>query len=73
MAHDPFAPRELGDAYDVTFTSLERVMSFGDVVICLAPLTQATQRMIGAGELGLLRPGTVFVNVPEVASLTPPR
>ncbi len=32
-------------------TSLERVMRDADVVVCLAPLTPGTHRMIGAAEL----------------------
>ena len=38
-------------------------MALSDVVVCLAPLTPTTHRMIGARELDLLRPGSVFVNV----------
>jgi phosphoglycerate dehydrogenase-like enzyme len=63
LVHDPFAPRELADALDVTFTSLDRVMSTCDVVFCLVPNTPRTYRMIGERELNLLRGGSVFVNV----------
>jgi phosphoglycerate dehydrogenase-like enzyme len=34
-----------------------------DVVFSLVPLTPGTTGMIGVKELGLLRPGSVFVNV----------
>jgi phosphoglycerate dehydrogenase-like enzyme len=34
-----------------------------DVVFSLVPLTPGTAKMIGADELELLRPGSVFVNV----------
>jgi phosphoglycerate dehydrogenase-like enzyme len=61
--HDPYVPRELADIYDVTLTSLDRVMSLSDVVICLAPITPSTRGMLGARELGLLRDDAVFVNV----------
>ena len=44
-------------------TSLERVMRDADVVVCLAPLTPGTHRMIGAAELAWLEPDSVFVNV----------
>jgi phosphoglycerate dehydrogenase-like enzyme len=63
LVHDPHAPRLLADIYDVTLTSLDQVMARSDVVVCLAPLTPQTRGMIGAHELSLLRPGTVFVNV----------
>ena len=61
-AYDPYAPRVLADIYDITLTSLDRVMAC-DVVISLVPLTPETRHMIGARELDLLQPGSVFVNV----------
>ena len=62
LAYDPYAPRELADALDINFASLEKVMTC-DVVICLAPDTAKTRDMIGEKELALLTPGAVFVNV----------
>jgi phosphoglycerate dehydrogenase-like enzyme len=61
-AFDPHAPRELGEACNVDFGPLEAVLA-SDVVFVLVPLTAATERMIGARELALLRPGSVLVNV----------
>jgi phosphoglycerate dehydrogenase-like enzyme len=61
-AFDPHVPRVLADIYDITLTSLDKVMGC-DVVISLVPLTPETQHMITATELELLRPGAVFVNV----------
>ncbi|HZC25887.1 MAG TPA: NAD(P)-dependent oxidoreductase [Actinopolymorphaceae bacterium] len=61
-AHDPYAPRELADALDVTFAPLDVVLG-SEIVVCLAPLTPATRGMLGARELDLLAPGSVFVNV----------
>lgn len=63
MVHDPYIPKEVPDILDVLQTSLDHVMADNDVVICLAPLTPKTRRMIGKRELDLLRPGSVFVNV----------
>lgn len=62
LAYDPYAPRELADALRVDFAPLDTIMGC-DVVVCLAPATPATIGMIGARELGLLRPDAVFVNV----------
>jgi phosphoglycerate dehydrogenase-like enzyme len=62
VAFDPFAPRELAEAYGITFGPLTAVMD-RDVVFSLVPLTPGTTGMIGVKELGLLRPGSVFVNV----------
>jgi D-3-phosphoglycerate dehydrogenase len=61
-AYDPFAPRELAEAYGVAFGPLEAVLD-ADVVFVLVPHTPATEGMLGAAELALLRPGTVLVNV----------
>jgi phosphoglycerate dehydrogenase-like enzyme len=47
------------------------VMSHCDVVVCLAPLTPETRRMIGAHELERLRPGAVFVNVSRGSIVDP--
>ena len=63
LVHDPYVPREIADIYDLTMTSLDNVMSVPDVVVCLAPITPATRGMIGEREIGLLKPGAVFVNV----------
>jgi phosphoglycerate dehydrogenase-like enzyme len=62
VAFDPFAPRDLAQAYGITFGPLAAVMD-RDVVFSLVPLTPGTTGMIGVKELGLLRPGSVFVNV----------
>jgi phosphoglycerate dehydrogenase-like enzyme len=63
LVHDPYVPRELADIYDVTFTSLEHVLSDTDVVVCLAPITPATHKMLGAAQLAMIRDSGVFVNV----------
>lgn len=61
-AFDPFAPRVLAEAYDVAFGPLASILD-ADVVFVLVPHTPTTERMLGAGELALLRPGSVLVNV----------
>lgn len=62
FAYDPYAPRELADALDVNFASLEKVMGC-DVVICLAPDTPKTRGMIGTKEFSWMQKNGVFVNV----------
>ncbi len=59
---DPFVPRELAAPYGIGFAPLERVLA-ADVVFVLVPETPGTVGLIGAAELELLRPGSVFVNV----------
>ncbi|MFN8524115.1 MAG: hydroxyacid dehydrogenase [Chloroflexota bacterium] len=61
--HDPYVPKDVALAMGAQLTSLERVMGGCDVVVCCAPLTPATRRMIGAEQLDLLRTDSVFVNV----------
>lgn len=63
LVYDPHVPKVLADIYDFTLTTLDAVMARSDVVVCLAPLTDATRGLVGAHELALLRPGAVFVNV----------
>jgi phosphoglycerate dehydrogenase-like enzyme len=62
LVYDPYVPRELAAVAGVTFTSLERALG-AEVVICLLPLTPATERLISAPQLERLAPGSVFVNV----------
>lgn len=71
LVHDPYVSKELALAVGAQMTSLERVMSDADVVVCLAPLTPKTRRMIGATELAWLRPDSVFVNVSRGAIVDP--
>lgn len=61
--HDPYLPRELAEAVGFVQTSLDNVLSQCDVIVCLAPLTPRTRGMIGARELGLIRPRSVLVSV----------
>jgi phosphoglycerate dehydrogenase-like enzyme len=62
LAYDPFAPRELAEAYDVVLGPLESILEC-DVVFVLVPHTPATERMLGLAELDRLRAGSVLVNV----------
>ncbi|TAK24205.1 MAG: hypothetical protein EPO26_07290 [Chloroflexota bacterium] len=68
--HDPYVPKEVALASHVELTSLEDVMS-REVVVCCAPITPRTHRMIGAPQLALLRPDSVFVNVSRGAIVDP--
>ena len=61
--YDPYLPREMADAVGFLQTSLSNVLSQCDVVVCVAPLTPVTRKMIGAREFALLKPGSAFVNV----------
>ena len=62
FVYDPYLPAETADMLGFTQTTLERVMGM-DVVISLVPQTPATDKLIGAKEIALLKPGAAFVNV----------
>lgn len=61
--HDPYLVGEMAVALGFLRTSLEHVLSESEVIVCLAPLTPGTTRMIGQRELDLISPGAVLVNV----------
>ena len=62
-AHDPYVAKEVADVLGVQLTSLEHVLADSDVIVCMAPLTPGTRRMIGERELELIKPGSALVNV----------
>ena len=62
-AHDPYIPPEIASSLDFTLTSLDKVLSTTDVIVCLAPLTPTTKGLIAKKQLELIRSGSVFVNV----------
>jgi phosphoglycerate dehydrogenase-like enzyme len=70
FCHDPYAAKETALASGVQLTSLDEVMGC-EVVVCTAPITPRTRRMIGARELELLKPDSVFVNVSRGAIVDP--
>ena len=71
VAYDPYVSKELAHALHVGLGPLERVMSDTEIVVCTAPLTPRTHRMLGAPELDLLQPDAVFVNVSRGAIVDP--
>lgn len=71
LAYDPYIPKEVALALHVELGPLDMVMAQSDVVVCTAPLTPGTYRMLGAAELDLLKPDAVFVNVSRGAIVDP--
>ncbi|MCC6628029.1 MAG: hypothetical protein IT340_11575 [Chloroflexi bacterium] len=69
--HDPYIPKDIADLLGVRLTTLDRVLAGNDVIVCLAPLTPSTRRMIGARELDLVPSGAVLVNVSRGAIIDP--
>ncbi len=61
--HDPYLPRELAEAVGFVQTSLDNLFAQCDVVVCLAPQTPRTEKMVGAKQFELMRPRTIYVSV----------
>ena len=70
-AYDPYVPKEVADMAGVLLTNLDVIMADSHVIVCVAPITPATRRMIGARELDLIRPGSALVNVSRGAIFDP--
>jgi phosphoglycerate dehydrogenase-like enzyme len=70
-AHDPYVPKEVADVLGVVLTNLDSLMAESDVIVCVAPITPKTRRMIGKRELDLIRPGSALVNVSRGAIIDP--
>jgi D-3-phosphoglycerate dehydrogenase len=71
LVHDPYVAKEVAVAVGAQLTTLDHVLTDPKVVVCCAPITPKTHRMIGARELDLIRPGGVFVNVSRGAIVDP--
>lgn len=52
--------------------TLRELLARSDVVVMAAPLTPATERMIGAGELAAMKPSAYFINVGRGATVDEP-
>ncbi|HET7584414.1 MAG TPA: phosphoglycerate dehydrogenase [Gemmatimonadaceae bacterium] len=62
VAYDPFLTEERAHALHVELAPLDDVLRQSDVVSVHVPLTDGTHGLVGARELGLLRPGAFLVN-----------
>ncbi|MFA5786865.1 MAG: NAD(P)-dependent oxidoreductase [Actinomycetota bacterium] len=62
LAYDPYAPPEAFEAGNAKPASLEEVLSQSDVVSLHAVVTPETRGLIGAEQLGWMRPGAIVIN-----------
>jgi len=60
LAHDPFMPK---DAAGVLAVGLDELLAESDIVIVHAPLTPATHHLLDRERIGLMRPGSLLINV----------
>ncbi len=69
--YDPYIPKDIPDIMGFTLTSLENVLRQSNVVVCCAPITPRTRRMIGKRELDMIPAGAALVNVSRGAIIDP--
>jgi len=62
VAHDPYAPPERAAEMGVELRDLDTLLGEADFVTLHAPLTDETEGMIGARELGRMKAGAFLVN-----------
>ncbi|CAG8865414.1 Glyoxylate/hydroxypyruvate reductase B [Pseudomonas fluorescens] len=54
---------EVDARFNARHVSLEELLEQSDFVCMTLPLTAATERMIGAREFALMKPGAIFINI----------
>lgn len=62
LAHDAFVSDARAESLGAKLVPLDELLSKSDIVTLHAPLTPQTQKMMGAREFGLMRPGCLLVN-----------
>ncbi|HUL36086.1 MAG TPA: hydroxyacid dehydrogenase [Thermodesulfobacteriota bacterium] len=64
LAHDPYLAPEARVAFEewVEFCDMERLFKESDIISLHIPFSPSTQKLIGARELGWMKPGAFLVN-----------
>ncbi len=62
LAYDPYASVDLAESLNVELTDLQTLLAESDYVCVCCPLTEGTRGLIGARELGFMKPGAFFIN-----------
>ena len=62
VAHDPYITQVRADAFDAKLVPLDELLQSSDIVTLHVALNEQTRGMIGARELGFLRPHAYLVN-----------
>lgn len=63
LGHDPYVSEEAAAQHGVRTLPLPELLARSDVVTLHVPLTHATRDLIGAAELGVMKPTALLVNV----------
>jgi phosphoglycerate dehydrogenase-like enzyme len=62
LAHDPFVKPETAQTLGVRLVGLDELLATADFVSIHCPLTEQTRDLIGARELGLMKPEAYVIN-----------
>jgi len=63
IAYDPYVSKEKADQLSITkVEKLDSLLGDADYVVICVPLTKETADLIGARELGLMKPGAFLIN-----------
>jgi len=62
LVYDPYLPPEAITSLNAIPTSLEELLRSADIVHIQSPLTPETHHLIGARQLGMMKPGAILVN-----------
>jgi phosphoglycerate dehydrogenase-like enzyme len=62
IAYDPFMDPAAAQAIGVKLVSLDELLSTADFVSIHCPLNEQTRNLIGAREVGLMKPGSYLIN-----------
>jgi len=62
IAHDPYVPQTLAQAKGVQLVSLDELCRLADFISVHAPLTQATEGMVGSEQFAAMKPHAVVIN-----------
>ena len=71
IAHDPFVDACVAAEVDAELVELDVLLEIADFVSLHVPLSPATKGLIGARELGLLKPTAILVNSARAALVDP--
>ena len=62
LAYDPYVTAQQAQEMGVELVALEEVLEQSDFVSLHVPLTEETRNLIGAAELGRMKPGAYLIN-----------
>ena len=62
IAYDPYMPHVRAEGSGIRLVGLADLMASADVVSVHTPLTEETEGLIGAAELGLMKPSAYLIN-----------